>query len=58
MFIKILVDMNMTLADVLAIPENDTFVYLDSQGNSLDEVYSSSTFIAALYKAAGMFGDL
>lgn len=60
LLIKAIVDHNQTIVDLLAIPEQDDFVYYSSDNNQTitKPMYSSSTFVAALWKAAGMFGKL
>eukprot|EP00347_Sterkiella_histriomuscorum_P020910 403335991 len=58
LYIKALVDSNLTIPQLLAIPENDSFGYENADGSQQLPKYSSSTFIAAMYKAAGMFSNL
>ncbi|TNV72821.1 hypothetical protein FGO68_gene10611 [Halteria grandinella] len=41
---------NTTLEELVIIPENDTWVY-----SNLTDGYSASTFVAALYREAGLF---
>ena len=47
---------NLTIMEVLAIPEQDGWIYsgLSHDGKS----YVCSTYVAALWKAAGVFGNL
>jgi len=45
------VDRGITLEELMAIVENDNWVYSD--GKSM----VCSSFVAALYKAGGLFGD-
>lgn len=43
-------DKNMTLEELMTIPEQDNFTYSDGPN------YASGSFVAAIYKAAGLFG--
>ena len=43
---------NMTILDVAAMPEQDSWVYSDGPS------YVCSCFVIGIYKAAGLFGDL
>jgi len=47
---------NMSLDEAIAIPEQDGWIY--ESLNPTSESYVCSAFVAALYKAAGLFGDL
>jgi len=44
--------MNLTMPDLYAIPEQDGWMYPDGYS------YVCSSFVIAMYKAAGLFGDL
>jgi hypothetical protein len=44
---------NITLEELMIIPENDTWVYSNLTDGPIG--YAAPTFIAALYRAAGLF---
>ncbi|CDW85293.1 UNKNOWN [Stylonychia lemnae] len=57
-FIRSIVEDNTTIPEILAQPEEDVWTYHDDNGLITKPQYSSSTFIVALYKAAGMFPNV
>lgn len=50
--IHALQDKNMTIEELMTIPEQDNFTYSDGPA------YASGSFVAALYKAGGLFGEI
>jgi hypothetical protein len=47
---------NMSIQDVWAMPEHDGWIYTGEEPRD-GESYVCSAFVAAIYKAAGLFGD-
>jgi len=51
-------EQGMSIDEVMAMPEQDGWIYSGIQGNKTYLSYVCSAYVAAVYKAAGMFDDM
>ncbi len=55
MLVATVIDKNVTFEELMTIPEEDTWNYLNPNDGPV--AYSSSSFVASVYRAAGLFDD-